>query len=76
MRRLGTDEGRERPPILTQRAHSGAAQEHVLKSAVEKLVHRGRRVGITLDDMIALLDSGLEVRELFDYVISKTARAA
>jgi hypothetical protein len=76
MRRIQTDEGHEEPPIVTHGAHSGLAQEWVLKSAVEKLVYSGGIAGITPDDMIALLNSGLQVRELFDYVVSKTARAA
>jgi len=55
---------------------AGSAKERVLRSAVEKLVQHAAKAGITIDDLIHLLDSGMEVRELFDYVMSKMAAAA
>jgi hypothetical protein len=43
-------------------------QRQVLERAVGKLVLIGERVGVTADDMILLLQSGLTVRELLDYL--------
>ena len=43
-------------------------QREVLKRAVGKLVLIGQRVGVTTDDMILLLQSGLTVADLLDYL--------
>ena len=43
-------------------------QREVLQRAVGKLIVIGQRVGVTADDMILLLQSGLTVEELLDYV--------
>lgn len=43
-------------------------QRQVLERAVGKLVLIGERVGVSADDMILLLQSGLTVRELLDYL--------
>lgn len=43
-------------------------QRQVLERAVGKLVLIGERVGVTADDMILLLQSGLTVQELLDYL--------
>lgn len=53
-------------------------QEQVvlLETAVEKIVHFAEQVGVTPDEMIALLDSGMEVGGLLDYLASKTQRIA
>lgn len=47
------------------------AQREVLERAVIKLVLIGERVGVTPDQMILLLQSGLTVRELLDYLAAR-----
>ena len=48
-------------------------QVEILEVAVEKLVRAGEQAGITTEEMIGLLDSGIDIRELLDYIASKTA---
>ncbi len=48
----------------------------LLQRAVEKLVRVGQQVGVTPEDMIELLDSGLSVRELLAFLASKALGAA
>ncbi len=48
-------------------------QQEVLKRAVAKMVMRGEQVGVSTDQMILLLDSGLTVRELLEYLLSQKA---
>lgn len=43
-------------------------QREVLERAISKLVLIGERVGVTADEMILLLQSGLTVKELLDYI--------
>ena len=43
-------------------------QREVLERAISKLVLIGERVGVTADEMILLLQSGLTVRELLDFI--------
>jgi hypothetical protein len=53
----------------------GLRNEHqatALKSAVEKLAAVAGQVGLTVDDLIGLLRSGMSVGDLLDYVASKT----
>jgi hypothetical protein len=44
------------------------SQKQLLESAVAKIVVLGEQVGISPDDMIALLQAGVSVRELLDYL--------
>jgi len=44
-------------------------QRAVLESAVGKLVRMGESSGVTADDMILLLQAGLTVPELLQYVV-------
>jgi hypothetical protein len=48
----------------------------LLQRAVERLVRFGQQVGVTPEDMIAVLDSGLSVRELLAFLATKTLGAA
>jgi hypothetical protein len=53
----------------------GLRNEHqatALESAVEKLAAAAEQVGLTVDDLIGLLRSGMSVGDLLDYVASKT----
>ena len=44
------------------------AQQEVLEQAIAKLVLLGKQVGVSADQMIQLLESGLSVAELVVYV--------
>jgi len=46
-------------------------QEEVLKRAVAKMVVFGEQVGVSTDQMILLLQAGLTVRELLEYLMSR-----
>lgn len=46
-------------------------QRQLLEKAVAKLVLMGERVGVSPDQMILLLQSGLTVGELLDYLASR-----
>ena len=48
------------------------AQQAVLERAVAKIVLFGELVGVSADQMILLLDSGLTVGELLDYLGVRT----
>ncbi len=46
-------------------------QHEVLERAVAKLVLLGKRVGVSADQMILLLESGLTVVELVEYLAAR-----
>jgi len=46
----------------------------VLERAVAKLVRFGEQVGVTAEEMISLLDSGMSVDGLLDYLVSARTR--
>ncbi len=49
----------------------GRDQHEVLRRAVAKVVLLGEQVGVSTDEMILLLDSGVTVRELLEYLKSR-----
>jgi len=51
-------------------------QQQVLKRALAKMVVLGERVGVSTDQMILLLESGLTMPELLKYLASGGAYAA
>jgi len=51
-------------------------QCEVLRRAVGKIVVFGEQVGVSAEQMIGLLESGLTVRELLVYLTSRGAFAA
>lgn len=51
-------------------------QEVFLERAAEKVVRFGQQVGVTPEDMIQLLDSGISVRDLLAFLASKTSGIA
>jgi hypothetical protein len=69
---------KDKSPTVVRPAPHKLTQEQVvvLEIAVEKLLRLGEQVGVTPDEMITLLDSGMAVRELLNYITSKTARIA
>jgi hypothetical protein len=52
------------------------AQKEVLERAVAKIVLLGSEVGVSADQMILLLDSGLTVRELLEYLSAQGVESA
>ena len=48
----------------------------LLEQAVEKLVRFGQQVGVTPEEMISLLDSGSNIRDLLAFLASKRSGAA
>ena len=53
-----------------------AAQEETLRRAVAKVVELGAQTGVTTDEMIHLLDSGLSVAELLEYLAARSGEIA
>ena len=49
------------------------AQMEVLERALAKLVLVGERAGIGMDEMIELLESGMSVWQLLEYVFTRAA---
>jgi len=47
-----------------------------LEQVAEKLVWYGQRVGVTPEEMISLLDSGISIKELFALLASRASGAA
>lgn len=52
------------------------AQEETLRRAVAKVVELGAQTGVTTDEMIYLLDSGLNVGELLEYLAARSGEVA
>lgn len=48
----------------------------LLELAAEKLVRFGQRVGVTPEEIISLLDSGISIRDLLAFLASKSSGAA
>jgi hypothetical protein len=64
---------------ITLGAHPHEIDEkdlHLLERAAEKLVRFGKQVGVTTEEMISLLDSGISIRDLLAFLASKTSGAA
>ena len=53
-----------------------AAQKEALHSAVAKIVALGAQTGVSPDQMIQLLKSGLTVGELLEYLASRSGEVA
>lgn len=47
-------------------------QQEALQRAVAKVVALGAQVGLSVEQMILLLQSGMTVRELLDYLEART----
>ena len=52
------------------------AQKEALQRAVAMVVALGAHVGVSADQMILLLQSGLTVGELLEYLAARTGEAA
>jgi len=59
---------------ITQVSHPEQIDERdtfLLEQAADKLVRFGQQVGVTPEEMISLLDSGISVRDLLVFLASK-----
>ena len=56
-------------PDLAESVNIG--QPEVLERAVGKLVSLGRQAGVSTDQMIHILESGLSVAELLEYLVTR-----
>jgi len=65
--------GQHSPPLSSERppGNWNGRKEAVLSRAVEKLVASGAQAGVSAEDMIGLLDSGMSVAELLAYVFAR-----
>ena len=50
--------------------------EHLAEKLVGKLVWYGQQVGVTPEEMISLLDSGISIHDLFAFLATKLSAAA
>jgi hypothetical protein len=69
------------PHLLAALSHSPAEpltseQKETLQRAVAKVVAVGAQVGVSADQMIELLKSGLTVGELLEYLAARTGEVA
>jgi hypothetical protein len=48
----------------------------LLERVAQKLVWYGQQVGVTPEEMISLLDSGISIKDLFAFLASKSSGAA
>ena len=53
-----------------------ARESDLLNSAVEKMIRFAEGVGVTPEDMVALLDSGCTMRDLLMFLVSKRSGVA
>jgi hypothetical protein len=53
-----------------------AAQKETLRRAVAKIVALGAKTGVSADRMIRLLESGLTVGQLLEYLAARTGEVA
>jgi hypothetical protein len=59
-------------PELAESLNIG--QQEVLERALGKMVLLGNQVGVSLDQMIQLLESGLTVVELLEYLAARNGK--
>jgi hypothetical protein len=52
------------------------AQKETLRRAVAKVIELGAQTGVTTDEMIYLLDAGLNVGELLQYLAARSGEVA
>lgn len=67
-------EGYTRPPGQSSQPLSDELDERqslVLERAVEKVVRLGEAVGVTPEEMVTMLDVGITVGELLEYLATR-----
>jgi hypothetical protein len=67
----------EKAPIVADELERLTPEQvALLDAALAKVLHFGEKEGVTPDEMVALLESGMDVRELLEHIISKAAPRA
>ena len=64
------------PQSVTDGSHSKTFDEKdaiFLEQVAERLVLFGQQVGVTPEEMISLLDSGISIQDLFAFLASKSS---
>jgi predicted secreted protein len=61
-------------PIRDELAPLTSEQKQTLERAVEKVVVLAARVGVSADQMVELLKSGLTVRDLLEYLGARSCQ--
>lgn len=68
------------PSLLPQSPKQGSEdsdeRKRLLELAVEKLVRYGQKARVTPEEMLSLLDSGVSIRDLLAFLVSKNSGAA
>jgi len=67
------------PQSITDGSHSKGFDERdalLLEQVAEKLVWYGQQVGVTAEEMISLLGSGISIKDLLAFLASKSSGAA
>jgi len=65
------------PESLTRNCYRFVEEHRVLlEQAVEKVVRVAAQVGVTPEEMISLLDSGISIRDLLAFLASKRSGLA
>ena len=66
-----------RAEVLAKNSQNFAEKDAIiLRQAVEKVVRLGQRVGVTPEEMISLLDSGITIGDLLALLASKASGIA
>jgi hypothetical protein len=65
-----------RAPKRPTSGELGDEQICILDGAVDRLVRLGERAGVNPEQMVVLLDSGMEIHELALYLASRVPRAS
>jgi hypothetical protein len=60
---------------VTTRGEWTEIDSKILEGAAEKLILYGQQVGVMPEDLISLLDSGISIRELLIFLLSKSSGA-
>ncbi|MGA8491764.1 MAG: hypothetical protein WB711_15160 [Terriglobales bacterium] len=63
-------------PNSSQSKDFDEGEAMMLEKVADKLVCYGRQVGVTPEEMISLIDSGICIRDLLAFLASKSSGAA
>jgi hypothetical protein len=64
-------------PAVDNQSNAFSEKDSIMVEHVaEKLVRFGQQVGVTPEEMISLLDSGISIKDLLAFLASKSSGAA
>jgi hypothetical protein len=67
------EQGKTQKCCAEESPHRETSGREFLDSVAERLVAAGERAGLTGHDLITLLESGMSIRDLIDYLAAKVA---